>query len=229
MSAEELKLIDEMFDNCEFQESLDMIQKLSDKDSCEVKWRLARSVFFLSKQSTVSDEKETLCREAFDHVSAALETDGDNFGANKWYGAILAEKATLDGVTERIKQLENVQKHFQRAVSLNGTSDSGIWHMLGQFNYKLSEVNWITRKLITSIAPNPPTASYEDALECFTKAENIKPNFYALNWLYLGKCYLALKQPAEAKVWLERGAAVEVRCDDDRICREEATELLKKL
>ncbi|XP_058116527.1 regulator of microtubule dynamics protein 1-like [Anopheles ziemanni] len=229
MSAEELKLLDEMFENCEYQDSLDMIQKLSDQESCEVKWRLARTVFFLSKQSSVSDEKEALVRQAFEHAGVALEKDGDNFGANKWYGAILSEKSSLDGVTERIKQLENVQKHFQRAVSLNGDSDPGIWHMLGQFNYKLSEVNWITRKLINSVAPNPPTASYAEALECFAKAESIKPNFYALNLLYLGKSHLALKQSAEAKPWLERAAAVEVRCEDDRICREEATELLKKL
>uniref|UniRef100_A0A182XJP0 Regulator of microtubule dynamics protein 1 n=1 Tax=Anopheles quadriannulatus TaxID=34691 RepID=A0A182XJP0_ANOQN len=230
MSAEELKLLDELFESCQYQDSLDMIEKLTDgRDSCEVKWRLARTVFFLSKQSTIDDEKEKLVREAFGHASAALDTDGDNFGANKWYGAILSEKAALDGVTERIKQLENVQKHFQRAVALNGTSDPGIWHMLGQFNFKLSEVNWITRKLINSVAPNPPTASYAEALECFTKAETIKPGFYALNLLYLGKCQLALKQPGEAKAWLERAAAVEVRCEDDRICREEATELLRKL
>ncbi|XP_058053244.1 regulator of microtubule dynamics protein 1-like [Anopheles bellator] len=229
MSAEELKLLDELFDSCEYQASLEMIHKLADQESVEVKWRLARTVFFLSKQATVATEKDALVREAFGHATSALEADGDNFGANKWYGAILSEKSNLDGVTERIKQLENVQKHFQRAVTLNGTSDPGIWHMLGQFNFKLSEVGWVTRKLINSVAPNPPTASYEEALECFTKAETIRPGFYALNQLYLGKTHLALKQPDEAKPWLERAAAVQVRCDDDRICHEEATELLGKI
>ncbi|XP_055592858.1 regulator of microtubule dynamics protein 1-like [Uranotaenia lowii] len=228
MSAEELKLADELFDDAKYQDTVYFLEKLSDKNSVEVQWRFARAVFFVSKQIQDGDQKEKLVREAFDYACKALELDDANFGANKWYGAILSEKSNFDGMTERIKQLDNVKKHFSKAKDAN-PEDPGIWHMLGQFNFKLSEVNWVTRKLINSIAPNPPTASYEEALECFEKAENMKPGFYSQNQLFLGKTYLALKQKDKAREWFQKASEVEVRSEDDRVCRQEASEALKKL
>lgn len=204
------------------------VNLFQDKNVVEVQWRLARAVFFISKNTSNNDEKAKFVREAFDFAKQALELDSTNFGANKWYGAILSEKSNLDGVTERIKQLENVKKHFTIAKDVN-PSDPGIWHMLGQFNFKLSEVNWVTRKLINSVASNPPTASFEEALECFEKAESIKSGFYSQNQLYLGKAYLALKQKDKAREWFQKAAEVEVRSEDDRVCREEANEALRKL
>lgn len=225
---EELKLADELFDDAKYQDTFDLLDKLSEKGVVEVQWRLARAVFFISKQTNNSDEKAKYVREAFGYAERALELDGKNFGSNKWYGAILSEKSNLDGVSERIKQLENVKKHFASAKDCNPT-DPGIWHMLGQFNFKLSEVGWVTRKLINSVATNPPTASFEEALECFEKAEGLKPGFYSQNQLYLGKTYLALKQKDKAREWLQKASEVEVRSEDDRVCREEASEALKKL
>ncbi|XP_062559191.1 regulator of microtubule dynamics protein 1-like [Armigeres subalbatus] len=228
MSAEELKLADELFDDAKYQDAVDLLDKISEKDVVEVQWRLARAVFFVSKQTNNSDEKAKFVREAFGFAQRALELDANNFGANKWYGTTLSEKSNLDGVTERIKQLENVKKHFTLAKDCNPT-DPGIWHMLGQFNFKLSEVNWVTRKLINSVASNPPTASYEEALECFEKAEGLKAGFYSQNQLYLGKTYLALKQKDKAREWFQKASEVEVHSEDDRVCREEASEALKKL
>lgn len=228
MSAEELKLADELFDDAKYQDAADLLEKLSEKDVVEVQWRLVRAVFFVSKQTSNSDEKAKFVREAFAFAQRALELDAKNFGANKWYGAILSEKSNLDGVTERIKQLENVKKHFTAAKDCN-PNDPGIWHMLGQFNFKLSEVNWVTRKLINSVASNPPTTSFEEALECFEKAEGLKAGFYSQNQLYLGKTYLALKQKDKAREWFQKASEVEVRSEDDRVCREEASEALKKL
>lgn len=228
MSTEELKLADELFDDAKYQDTFDLLEKLSEKDVVEVQWRFARAVFFISKQTNDNDQKAKYVREAFEYAQRALELDGKNFGANKWFGAILSEKSSLDGVTERIKQLENVKKHMTAAKDSNPT-DPGIWHMLGQFNFKLSEVGWVTRKLINSVAANPPTASFEEALECFEKAEGLKPGFYSQNQLYLGKTYLALKQKDKAREWLQKASEVEVRSEDDRVCREEASEALKKL
>ncbi|XP_055531126.1 regulator of microtubule dynamics protein 1-like [Wyeomyia smithii] len=229
MSAEELKLADELFDDIKYQDAVDLLNQLSDKDtSVEIQWRLARAIFFISKQTSNGDEKEKFVRDAFEYAKKALELDEKNFGANKWYGAILSDKSNLDGVTERIKQLENVKKHFTIAKDIN-PKDPGTLHMLGQFNFKLSEVNWVTRKLINSVAPNPPTASFEEALECFEQAENLKPGFYSQNWLYLGKTFIALKQHDKAREWLEKAASVEIRTVDDRICREEANQALKQL
>ncbi|XP_058464797.1 regulator of microtubule dynamics protein 1-like [Malaya genurostris] len=228
MSTEELSLADELFEDVKYQEALDLLNKLNDKDAVEVQWRLARAMFFISKQTTNNDEKAKYVREAFEYAQKSVELDANSFGANKWYGAILSEKSNLDGVTERIKQLENVKKHFTIAKDIN-PADPGILHMLGQFNFKLSEVNWVTRKLINSVAPNPPKVSFEEALEWFEKAERLKPGFYSQNWLYLGKTYLAMKQKDKAREWFEKAATVEVRNEDDRICLEEASQALKQL
>ena len=75
----------------------------------------------------------------------------------------------------------------------------------------------------------PPSGSYEEALECFLKAETLEADFYVMNNLMIGKCYYQLKNNEKAKEYLTKAAAIAVKNEDDRKCKEEAESLLKKV
>jgi tetratricopeptide (TPR) repeat protein len=74
-----------------------------------------------------------------------------------------------------------------------------------------------------------PDASYEEALEHFLKAEELKADFYSMNKLMIAKCYMALKNNEKAKEYLTMASAITVQNEDDRKCKEEATKLLGKV
>lgn len=42
-----------------------------------------------------------------------------DFAIHKWYAILLDAKSNLDGMKERIQQLENVKKHMEKAIELN--------------------------------------------------------------------------------------------------------------
>ena len=49
-----------------------------------------------------------------------------------------------------------------------------------------------------------PNSSYEEAISFFEASETANPKVFTPNWLYLAKCYMGLKNWAEAKKWLTK-------------------------
>ncbi len=47
----------------------------------------------------------------------------------------------------------------------------------------------------------------------------VQPGFLTLNWLWLGKCYLALGRKEEARKWLKQAAENQrLTSDDKEVC-----------
>lgn len=225
--AETIQHSDQLFDENNFQEAYDLLVKSAEPESYDIKWRMARVIYNLSK-STPSPKKEELIRESFQFATEALALNDKDYASHKWYSILLDAKSGLDGIKERITQLENVKKHMLKAVELN-PNDATSWYILGQFYYGLADLPWYQRKIVSTIFAAPPSGTYEEALECFEKAEKTKPNFYSMNHLMLGKTCQALKQNDKAKEYLTLAANVVVLNEDDKQAKEEAAKLLKKL
>lgn len=177
------------------------------QDTYEIQWRLARAIYSLSK--TEEAKKKELVDEAFNYAKRALELNDNHFAAHKWYAVLLDTKSGLEGTKQRVQQLENFQKHLQKALELN-PKDATTWYILGEFYYGLADLNWMTRKVVQVVFANPPSATFEQALECYEKAEGISPDFYSLNKLSLGKTYLQLNNKEKAKEFLTKASNVDV-------------------
>lgn len=150
-----------------------------------------------------------LIREAFALVAEAVVQDDNSSAAHKWMAILLDKKAELDGIKERIKQLDTVKAHMVRSRDLY-PDDPTIWHMLGTFAFSLADMAWYQRKIVSAIFATPPSGTYEEALESSLRAEEKKANFYTPNLVLIGKCYLRLKDNAKAKEYLTRAANVKV-------------------
>lgn len=170
-------------------------------------WRQARALYKLSGANKA--KKDESIREGFTLISKALELDDKNFACHKWMAVLLDAKSELDGIKERVSQLETVKKHMLKAVELN-PDDPTNWHLLGNFSFGLADMPWYQRKIVSAIFATPPSGTYEEALEHFLKAEEKKPNFYSMNLLFIGKCYQRLKNNEQAKDYLTRAANVQV-------------------
>ena len=84
-------------------------------------------------------------------------------------------------------------------------------------------------KIINKFYPYSPQCTYDEALEHFLEAEGLKAGFYSMNYVMIGKCYMALKQNAKAKEYLSKSIAINVLNEDDKKCKEEGTKLLAKI
>lgn len=172
-------------------------------------WRKARATYKLSTVTTIKSKKEELIREGFAFAKKSLEVDDKHYASHKWMSVLLDAKSELEGIKERVSQLENVKKHMQTAVELN-PNDPTNWYLLGSFAFGLADMPWYQRRIVSTIFATPPSGTYEEALEYFLKAESLKANFFSKNLLSIGKCYLALKDKEKAKEFLTRAANVQV-------------------
>jgi tetratricopeptide (TPR) repeat protein len=223
----QLENADQLFDDNKFQDTVDFLKTLDQEDS-EVLWRMGRAVFKASGTESDNSKKSEMIRDAYKMISDSLEKNEENFAVHKWYAILLDAKSNLDGIKERVTQLEMVKKHMQRAIELN-PEDPTSRYILGEFAYGLADLPWYQRKIVSTIFATPPTGSYDEALENFLKAESLEADFYSMNKLMIGKCYYQLKNNEKAKEFLTKAAAVPVQNEDDRKCKEEAEALLKKV
>lgn len=217
---------DQHFDENQFQDALNVLKAPTvDQTLTEVQWRQARAMYKLSRIPGAA--KAELIRSAHTLVAAAVAQDDTNFACHKWMAILLDAKSELDGVKERVTQLETVKRHMERAVALNPDDPTGL-HLLGNFAFGLADMPWYQRKIVSAIFATPPSGTYDEALTHFLAAEEKKAHFYPMNLLLIAKCYLALKQQDKAKEFLQQAAAVKALNEDDKTCKEEATALLKK-
>lgn len=164
-------------------------------------------MFKLSK--TDKNKKEELIRKGYELVKEAVHINERDFASHKWMAILLDAKSELDGIKERVSQLENVKKHMEAAIELN-PEDPTSWHLLGNFAFGLADMPWYQRKIVSAIFATPPSGTYEEALEHFLKAEEKKPNFYSMNLLLIGKCYQRLKNDEKAKHYLTLASNISV-------------------
>lgn len=184
------------------------INSFQGEPDADVLWRRSRALYKLSG-SAPKEKKNEQIRQSYAIVEQALALDSKNYACHKWMAILLDAKSELEGVKERVTQLERVRQHMLTAVELN-PEDPTSWHCLGNFAFGLADMPWYQRKVVSAIFATPPSGTYEEALGHFLKAEEKKADFYSMNLLFIGKCYYALKDYKKAKEYLQRAADINV-------------------
>jgi len=194
----------------------------------ELLWRWARAAFEKGKKSQNVEEKKRFTFEAYEHAKRALELDDKVFAAHKWYAILLEAKSAYEGTTAKIKESYKIKEHLLKALDLN-PRDATTWHILGVWYFTIASLKWYERQLASTFFATPPTATYQEALDCFLKAESISPNFYSQNLLYLGKTYKEIGDATSAKRYLKLAVDYIVVTTDDYTAHGEAEKLLKDI
>ncbi|KAL8181952.1 UNVERIFIED_CONTAM: Regulator of microtubule dynamics protein 1 [Gekko kuhli] len=88
---------------------------------------------------------------------------------------------------------------------------------------------WYQSKIAAVLFATPPSSTYDEALQYFQKAEDIEPNFYSKNLLFLGKTLMKLKNRKMALLWLTKAKERVAHTEEDKQVQKEAQELLNSL
>ncbi|XP_051542599.1 regulator of microtubule dynamics protein 1 [Myxocyprinus asiaticus] len=229
-TAEEvLEHSDYLYSSGETQKLHQLLVQYKDSDDAEFLWRLARASRDLSLLSSITTEdKKRLTYEAFDFAKRALEKNESSFAAHKWYAICLSDVGDYEGIKVKIGNSYIIKDHLQRAIELNPKDATSI-HILGYWCFAFAELPWYQRKVAAVIFASPPTATYEEALAYFLKAEEVEPNFYSKNLLMLGKTYMMLSDREKAVLWLNKAHDYPAVTEEDKQVHKDALDLLKKL
>ncbi|XP_012524454.1 regulator of microtubule dynamics protein 1 [Monomorium pharaonis] len=194
-------------------------------DSIDIVWRYARSCYNYSNCTTDANVKETVIRAGIEACEKHLNTS--NADLYKWYAILVGVNGDLLPMAEKIQNGYRFKELVMKALEIR-PDDADLHHLLGRFKYEVANLSWIERKIAATLFSEPPSASYEDAIDCFRKAEDFSVEVNLENKLFLSKCYIALGNYELACQWLEKLCDLSVTRDDDMRIQNEARQLLVK-
>ncbi|XP_069813498.1 regulator of microtubule dynamics protein 1 [Dendropsophus ebraccatus] len=220
---------DYLYGSAETEKLYELLSQHRDSNDAEILWRLSRASRDLAQLSkTAPNDKKRLVYEARDFANKALEINESCSAAHKWYAICLSEVGDYEGMKVKIGNAYIIRDHFQRAIKLN-PKDATTIHLIGVWCYTFAELPWYQKKIAAALFAAPPSSTFDEALIYFEMAEEVDPNFYSKNLLYLGKTFLKLKNNELAVQWLQKAKAYPARTEEDKEVYKEATDILKSL
>eukprot|EP01138_Halocafeteria_seosinensis_P010157 gb/GECG01010373.1/.p1 GENE.gb/GECG01010373.1/~~gb/GECG01010373.1/.p1 ORF type:complete len:585 (+),score=75.78 gb/GECG01010373.1/:1-1755(+) len=208
------------------------------QELAEIEWRIGRASNARANRmcrqtggpakESKSDRESRIAviREGYTHVVRSLELNEKSCEANKWAAVLLAQYG--GSLQDSIKNAYKIREYAKRCVEINPKDAQG-YYILGTWAYEVSKVGWWERKLATAIFGEPPSATIQEALEYFHKAESLEAGFWMVNRLKISQCLDSLGRLDEAREWLQKSKELEHTLDEDRWGLHEQTLLEKKL
>ena len=172
-------------------------------------------------------EKRALAEKGLAYAKRAVAADPKNGTAHLALAICYGRLAPyLDNKT-KIAYSKLVKEHTDKALELDPSQDYA-YHVLGAWNYGLSDLNPILRAIAKLIYGDLPEASFEAAEKHFKQAAVMAPHRVA-HHVELGRTYLALGKTDLARLELNKGLSLPSREKDDAETKSRAQEILKKL
>ena len=127
---------------------------------------------------------------------------------------------------DKISAVKELKTYADKAISEN-PNNFKAWHILGRWNYEVSDLNFVERAGAKIMYGGLPDASLKKSITCYEKARALNPGF-TFNSLELAKAYHRDGQDAKAKQQLQSVLALKNITQDDPRIKVDAQELMKK-
>ncbi|XP_033224980.1 regulator of microtubule dynamics protein 1-like [Belonocnema kinseyi] len=196
----------------------------SHPNDIEIIWRLARACHDCSTNVSDPEMQKEFIFEGITACEAVLGVPHADL--YKWYAVLVGLRGKFMKTKEKIMDGYLFAEYVEKALELR-PEDSTIQHLLGRFKYEISTLTWIERKVAATLFAQPPSASYEDAIVYFKRAESLAKEPFLQNKLYLGKSHIALGQYKEGVEYLNQIYELPTSDDEPQILKE-VKELLDK-
>ncbi|KAM5129866.1 regulator of microtubule dynamics protein 3 [Mantella aurantiaca] len=168
-------------------------------------WRLARSCSDMNELTDDPMEKKSYALDGKEEAEAALQKGGQSAECHKWFAILCGQLSEHEGIQKRIQIGYVFKEHIEKAISLQ-PNDPKCYYLLGRWSYQVSNLGWLERKTASALYEAPPSATIDEALQNFLKAEQLCPGFSKTARIYIAKCYMDLGDLSTANDWIKLAA-----------------------
>ena len=159
------------------------------------------------------------------YAGIALKLEPKNAEANCVMAIALGRSSLNKGGKEKIATAKEIKKYVDISLK-NDSQNFKAWHVLGRWNYELSNLNFIERTAAKLLYGNIPNGSIEEAIFAFEKANSIT-NGFILNYLELAKAYYKNDETSKAIATINKMLLLPNHTQDDAAIKLEGKMLLK--
>jgi tetratricopeptide (TPR) repeat protein len=137
---------------------------------------------------------------AKNYASAALSVNTNSSEANGAMAFALGRISKVSTTKERVILARDVKYYVDKAIRLD-PSNFRAYHILGRWNYDVSDLNVAERSFARVFYGKLPNASLDDAISDFEKSRSLNPAFI-LNYYELARSYHRMGQDKKAIAYL---------------------------
>ena len=159
------------------------------------------------------------------YAGMALKLEPKNSEANCVMAIALGRSSLNKGGKEKIATAKEIKKYVDIALK-NDSQNFKAWHVLGRWNYELSNLNFIERTAAKLLYGSIPFGSIQKAIFAFEQANSIA-NGFILNHLELAKAYYKNDETGKAITTINKMLLLPNHTQDDAAIKIEGKMLLK--
>lgn len=192
-------------------------------------WRMGRAAFKVAAAAEVAkdvEKQKKYLKDAEDWLRKALDKDEKCVDANIWMANVYGKLCDHLGTKERIAKGKEVQKHLEAAIA-GRPEDFLAYYTYGRWCIEVASLSWMERKIAAVVFDKPPEASYQDAVDKFVRANELKPGWKA-NAYYASKCFINMKKYQDAIKWADLASEMESKDEEDRLIEADLSHISKK-
>lgn len=225
---ESLSVVDQLREQREFREAISRLTTLREAhpENVQVLWRLAFTWADLGKASERQHQRKDAYKTALSHAEDALSADSASAWAHLAMAMAEGRVALNAGTQERIQRSRAVKHHAEQAIELD-SSLAGAYHIRGRWHREVASLGFFQRALLKTVYGGLPDASYEQAVQDFTRAIELEDRPF--HHLELGKTYLKMDRPEAARREFETVLDLPRSDPFDSEYKAEARQLLEEL
>ena len=161
------------------------------------------------------------------YAEVALKVNPQSPEANFVMAVAMGRMAMVSSGKEKVEYVNEIRKYAETTLKYDPNSFKA-YHVLGKWNYEVSNLTTIEKALAKVLFGGLPHASLQDAIKDYEKSKSLEPSF-ALNYLELAKAYHRNKQDDKAKELLKKLETIPNKIEDDTQIKAEGKQLLKEL
>ena len=158
-------------------------------------------------------------------AAKALRAAPLNDEANVSMAMVLGKSSLTKGGKEKLKNARLIKQHLETALKTN-PNNYLAWHILGRWNYEISNVSAMERAGARLFFGGVPQGSVKNAIMYLEKARSLSP-YFILNYLSLANAYHKDGQTSKAITLLRAIQPYPINTEDDLANKAEALRMIK--
>lgn len=162
---------------------------------------------------------------ALTYAQRAIAISPLNDKANVSMAMIVGKSSMTKSGKEKIKSAKEVKRLLDIAIRSN-PNNWLAWHILGRWNYEISNVSSIERAAARMFYSALPEGSLSNSIMYLEKAKSLSPRF-ALNTFELAKAYHRNDDNVKAVSLLKSLQALPIGTEDDPMIKTQALKLIQ--
>ncbi len=180
---------------------------------------------YADRNNVTDEQKIDYFTKALNLAGKAIEIDPNNGYGYERKSLAFAGLVSLEGLKQKVQLADSVRIYAEKALEIN--PNGRTLHILGRWHYEVSQFGGFMRFVSRLLFGTAPKASYEQALDYFSKAAELED--FPVHHYWIALTHLKMKNKEAAREHFEYILTLENQLHNDQLFKDRAKKELERL